>query len=59
MSNPRAVAECFPNKSIAFIIFKIKHVYFLFVNSSSLQVLKLISMQNVVIATYFLKTPPK
>lgn len=58
MSSPTAMAGCFPNKSIAIFILKIKHVNFLFVKAS-LQVLKLISMQKVVLATYFLKTPPQ
>lgn len=59
MSYPKAMAGCFPNKSIAIFILKIKHAYFLFVNSSSLQLLKLINMQKVDVATYFRKTPPK
>lgn len=59
MSYPKAMAGCFPNKSIATFILKIKHVYFLFVKSSSQQLLKLINMQKVDIATYFLKTSPK
>lgn len=58
MSYPRAMTGCFPNKSIAIFILKIKHVYFLFVKAIVCKYWSWLACKKLSLQLIFLKPHP-